>query len=66
MRLKFLTIFSLAGCQFAFANAANQLVNCINLAAGEALFDPDNPDHLLARMDKPFYKPETSYEKTGQ
>lgn len=33
---------------------------------GEALFDPDNPAHLLARMDKPFYKPETSYEKTGQ
>jgi beta-1,2-mannosidase len=35
-------------------------------AAGEALFDPINPMHLLARTDGPVLKPELAYEKTGQ
>jgi beta-1,2-mannosidase len=33
---------------------------------GQALFDLKNPAHLLARTDKPFYEPQTSYERTGQ
>ena len=35
-------------------------------AAGEALFDPHNPAHLLEQTDKPVLKPELPYEKTGQ
>lgn len=35
-------------------------------AAGEALFDAQNPAHLLARTDAPVLKPERPYEKTGQ
>jgi len=35
-------------------------------AAGEALFDPVNPAHLLAQTDTPVLKPELAYEKTGQ
>jgi beta-1,2-mannosidase len=35
-------------------------------AAGEALFDPLNPAHLLARTDDPVLKPTLPYEKTGQ
>ncbi len=35
-------------------------------AAGEALFDPNDPTHLLARLDRPVLKPELPYEKTGQ
>ena len=35
-------------------------------AAGEALFDPHNPAHLLARTEIPVLKPELPYEKTGQ
>jgi predicted GH43/DUF377 family glycosyl hydrolase len=33
---------------------------------GQALFDSKDPTHLLARTDKPFYKPEAPYERTGQ
>ena len=33
---------------------------------GQALFDSQDPTHLLARTDTPFYKPETPYERTGQ
>jgi predicted GH43/DUF377 family glycosyl hydrolase len=33
---------------------------------GQALFDSKDPTHLLARTDKPFYQPETPYERTGQ
>lgn len=33
---------------------------------GQALFDSQKPTHLLARTDKPFFKPETAYERTGQ
>ena len=35
-------------------------------AAGEALFNPINPMHLLARTSSPVLKPELPYEKTGQ
>jgi len=35
-------------------------------AAGQALFAADDPARLLARMDKPFFKPELPFEKTGQ
>jgi predicted GH43/DUF377 family glycosyl hydrolase len=35
-------------------------------AAGEALFDADDPTHLLARTDAPVLEPQQPYEKTGQ
>ncbi|TCK74037.1 glycoside hydrolase family 130 protein [Acidipila rosea] len=35
-------------------------------AAGEALFDAQNPRHLLAQTAEPVLKPELPYEKTGQ
>jgi beta-1,2-mannosidase len=35
-------------------------------AAGEALFDANNPALLLAETDGPVLKPEQAYEKTGQ
>ncbi|HEU5351273.1 MAG TPA: glycoside hydrolase family 130 protein [Terracidiphilus sp.] len=35
-------------------------------AAGEALFDANNPALLLAQTDGPVLKPELPYEKTGQ
>lgn len=33
---------------------------------GQALFDARHPDRLLKRLDKPFIRPEKSYEKSGQ
>lgn len=35
-------------------------------ADGQALFDSQNPTHLLARTKAPFYKPEASFERAGQ
>ena len=35
-------------------------------AAGQILFDPENPLKVKARLDEPFFKPEAPYEKTGQ
>lgn len=35
-------------------------------ADGQALFDAKDPTHLLDRPDKPFFKPERSWEATGQ
>jgi len=35
-------------------------------AAGEALFAADNPSKLLARTEGPVFKPEMSFEKSGQ
>lgn len=35
-------------------------------AAGEALFDAQNPAHMLARAENAVLKPEQPYEKTGQ
>ncbi|MGI6242226.1 MAG: glycoside hydrolase family 130 protein [Prevotella sp.] len=34
--------------------------------AGQALFDKDDPTHLIDRLDEPFFKPELSFEKSGQ
>lgn len=35
-------------------------------AAGEALFAADDPAKLLHRTEQPFFKPEASFEKSGQ
>jgi beta-1,2-mannosidase len=35
-------------------------------AAGQALFQADDPSKLLARAERPFLKPELPFEKTGQ
>src|ERR1700733_9736818 len=33
---------------------------------GQALFSADDPEKLVARADKPFFKPEEAWEKSGQ
>jgi predicted GH43/DUF377 family glycosyl hydrolase len=35
-------------------------------AAGQALFAANDPARLIARTEKPFFKPELPFEKTGQ
>ena len=35
-------------------------------AAGQALFQADDPSKLIARAEAPFLKPEMPFEKTGQ
>lgn len=35
-------------------------------SAGQILFDADEPSKVLDRLDKPFFKPEESFEKSGQ
>ena len=35
-------------------------------AAGQALFAADDPARLISRAEKPFFKPEMPFEKTGQ
>jgi predicted GH43/DUF377 family glycosyl hydrolase len=35
-------------------------------AAGQALFAADDPRRLISRTEKPFFKPEMPFEKTGQ
>ena len=34
--------------------------------AGQALFDLNDPTKLIGRLDKPFYVPESDFEKSGQ
>lgn len=34
--------------------------------AGQMLFDNDNPLRLIDRLERPFFKPETPFEKSGQ
>jgi len=34
--------------------------------AGQALFSADDPRRLISRAEKPFFKPEMAFEKTGQ
>ena len=34
--------------------------------AGQALFDLKDPTKLIDRLDKPFFVPETEFEKSGQ
>lgn len=33
---------------------------------GQALFDLDQPDRMMERLDKPFIQPQRDYEKSGQ
>ncbi len=33
---------------------------------GQALFDVNDPTHLIARLDEPFFVPESDFEKSGQ
>lgn len=35
-------------------------------SAGQILFDSKDPSRVLARLDKPFFKPEEAFEKSGQ
>lgn len=35
-------------------------------AAGQILFDKNKPSKVIARLDKPFFVPEESFEKSGQ
>lgn len=35
-------------------------------SAGQALFSSTNPQRLLDRTDRPFFKPELAFERTGQ
>jgi predicted GH43/DUF377 family glycosyl hydrolase len=35
-------------------------------AAGQVLFDKNNPTKVLSRLDKPFFVPQESFEKSGQ
>lgn len=35
-------------------------------AAGQALFDINDPTHLITRLDEPFLRPMDSFEKSGQ
>lgn len=35
-------------------------------SAGQVLFDKNEPTKVLARLDKPFLKPEADFEKSGQ
>lgn len=35
-------------------------------SCGQALFSDADPTRLIARLDKPFFKPELAWEKTGQ
>ena len=35
-------------------------------AAGQALFDANDPTHLISRLDEPFFRPMDSFEKSGR
>lgn len=35
-------------------------------SAGQVLFDSSDPTKILARLEKPFFKPEAAFEKSGQ
>ncbi len=35
-------------------------------SCGQALFDKDDPSQLITRLDRPFFKPELEWEKSGQ
>ncbi len=48
------------------ATAGDPAIGANAYAAGEALFDAEDPKHLLARDDDPVLKPTMPYEKTGQ
>jgi len=48
------------------ASAGDPNLPANTYAAGEALFDAQNPAHLLARTTKPVLEPTLPYERTGQ
>lgn len=50
----------------AAGNAGDRTLGANAYAAGEALFQPDNPVRILARAERPVLKPEAAFEKTGQ
>jgi predicted GH43/DUF377 family glycosyl hydrolase len=50
----------------AVGKAGDQTLGPNAYAAGEALFEPENPVRIVARADAPVLKPEMPYEKTGQ
>ncbi|HTN37209.1 MAG TPA: hypothetical protein VL053_09050, partial [Arachidicoccus sp.] len=35
-------------------------------SAGQVLFDSRDPTKILGRLEKPFFKPEAAFEKSGQ
>jgi len=35
-------------------------------AAGQVLFDRNNPERIIARLEEPFFTPQTDYERRGQ
>ena len=35
-------------------------------AAGQALFDANDPTRFITRLDEPFFRPMDSFEKSGQ
>ena len=40
--------------------------NAGTYSAGQVLFDLNNPDKVLARLDVPFFRPIADFEKSGQ
>lgn len=69
--LRFSQIYFLAIC--LFYNGKNKsgaegdtLYTANSYCAGQALFDAKDPTKLIDRLDKPFYIPESDFEKSGQ
>lgn len=48
------------------ATAGDQALPAFTYAAGQALFDPDNPFRLIGRGEKYFIHPDKPYERTGE
>ena len=45
---------------------SSTLYTANSYCAGQALFDAKDPTKLIDRLDKPFYIPESDFEKSGQ
>ena len=45
---------------------SSTLYTANSYCAGQALFDVKDPTKLIDRLDKPFYIPESDFEKSGQ
>ena len=54
------------GADGAAALAADPSLPPATYSVGQALFSADDPAHLLRRTDKPFFKPEMPFERSGQ
>lgn len=50
----------------ASGKASDQTIGAGAYAVGEALFQADNPVRLTALAERPVFKPEAAFEKTGQ